>query len=51
MLEILEANPDGLDSELVRFFIWQLCRALNFCHKNGIIHRGYRYYVFIHLFV
>lgn len=42
VLEILEENPQGLDPEQVRFYIWQLCRALEYCHRNGIIHRGLR---------
>jgi serine/threonine protein kinase len=40
MLEILEENPNGIDPELVRFYIWQLCRSLEYCHRSGIIHRG-----------
>ena len=40
MLELLEEHPDGLEPEQVRFFIWQLCRGLEYCHRNGIIHRG-----------
>ncbi|KAA6398949.1 MAG: putative Cyclin-dependent kinase 2 [Streblomastix strix] len=39
MLEILEESGSGIDSEDVRFYIWQLCRALDHCHRNGIIHR------------
>jgi cyclin-dependent kinase-like len=44
MLEILEANENGIDPELVRYYIWQLCLAIDFCHRNRIIHRG------LHLF-
>lgn len=40
MLEILEENPNGLDEELVKFYIWQLCRGIAYCHRMGVIHRG-----------
>jgi cyclin-dependent kinase-like len=42
MLEVLESpgNETGLDPELIRFYIWQLCLAISFCHANNVIHRG-----------
>ncbi|CBZ51708.1 putative cyclin-dependent kinase-like 5 [Neospora caninum Liverpool] len=39
LLELLEASPAGLDQETVRLCIWQLVKALNYCHRNGIVHR------------
>ncbi|PHJ19972.1 cyclin-dependent kinase family 5 protein [Cystoisospora suis] len=39
LLELLDASPHGLDHETVRFCIWQLLKALNYCHRNDIIHR------------
>lgn len=39
MLNVLEEHPNGVAPERVRFYMWQLCHALNYCHKNGIIHR------------
>ncbi|KAK2962345.1 putative Mitogen-activated protein kinase [Blattamonas nauphoetae] len=39
MLAILQQNPDGIDPEDVRFYMWQLCRSLEYLHRNGIIHR------------
>jgi cyclin-dependent kinase-like len=39
LLEVLEEKPNGLTSDLVRRYIYQLCRAINFCHQNNVIHR------------
>jgi cyclin-dependent kinase-like len=39
LLEVLEEHPGGLDPELVRRYIFQLCLAIEFCHRNDIIHR------------
>jgi cyclin-dependent kinase-like len=39
LLEILEERPNGLDSDLVRGFIFQLLLAIEYCHRNNIIHR------------
>lgn len=39
MLDILEANPDGVDSETVRLLMFQLVRALEYCHRHDVLHR------------
>ncbi|PIK45849.1 putative cyclin-dependent kinase-like 5 [Apostichopus japonicus] len=39
MLELLEDNPNGLPPEKVRSLIYQLIRAIHWCHRNEIIHR------------
>ncbi|KAL0220798.1 hypothetical protein RCL1_000652 [Eukaryota sp. TZLM3-RCL] len=39
MLEVLEASRGGLNPQRVRWFIFQLLRALSWTHTNGIIHR------------
>ena len=39
LLEVLEEKPNGLPSDLVRRYVYQLCRAINFCHQNNVIHR------------
>ena len=39
LLEILESEPNGLDGERIRLFIFQIIKALDFCHSNDIIHR------------
>ncbi len=40
LLELLEEHPNGLDSETVRRYIFQLCLAIEHCHRNNVIHRG-----------
>jgi len=39
LLEILEQQPSGLPPELVRKYIFQLCRAMKNCHEHDVIHR------------
>ena len=39
LLEILEEKPSGLDPNLVKNFIYQLVKAISFCHMNNVIHR------------
>ena len=39
LLEVLEEKPNGLDPELVRRYIFQLCMAIDWCHNNDVIHR------------
>lgn len=41
MLELLEDMPKGVPIELARGYVYQLCRAVSWCHNNGIIHRGF----------
>jgi cyclin-dependent kinase-like len=39
LLEVLEQKNNGLDPEDVRRYIFQMCSAIDYCHKNKIIHR------------
>ena len=39
ILEDLERNPDGLGKDEVKKIMWQLCRAIEFCHAHNVIHR------------
>jgi cyclin-dependent kinase-like len=39
LLEILEAQPSGLDPEAARGYIFQLIQAIQWCHSNNVIHR------------
>mmetsp|Transcript_41939 Transcript_41939/g.98376 ORF Transcript_41939/g.98376 Transcript_41939/m.98376 type:complete len:738 (-) Transcript_41939:30-2243(-) len=39
MLDILEANPSGVDTETVRVLTCQLARAIEYCHRHDVIHR------------
>ena len=40
MLELLEELPNGAPPDKVRSYIYQLIKAINWCHKNEIVHRG-----------
>lgn len=39
LLEVLEDNAVGLDIEKIRTYIYQLCKSIEYCHKQDIIHR------------
>ncbi|XP_041936094.1 cyclin-dependent kinase-like 5 isoform X6 [Alosa sapidissima] len=39
MLELLEEQPNGVPPEKVRNYIYQLIKAIHWCHKNDIVHR------------
>jgi cyclin-dependent kinase-like len=39
LLEILEQYPNGLDQQMVKRFIYQLCKSLIYIHNNDMIHR------------
>jgi cyclin-dependent kinase-like len=39
LLEILEERQNGLVPEAVRKYIYQLLKAIEFCHRNNVIHR------------
>uniref|UniRef100_A0A8C2Q1T9 Cyclin dependent kinase like 5 n=1 Tax=Cyprinus carpio TaxID=7962 RepID=A0A8C2Q1T9_CYPCA len=39
MLELLEDMPNGAPQEKVRIYIYQLIKAIHWCHKNNIVHR------------
>ena len=40
LLEVLEENPRGLPPDLVQLYIYQLCKAICWCHSHNVIHRG-----------
>lgn len=40
MLELLEEMPNGASPDKVRNYIYQLIKAIHWCHKNEIVHRG-----------
>ena len=39
LLELIEQNPKGLDPNLIRTIIYQLCKAIHYLHQQKIIHR------------
>uniref|UniRef100_S4RVV3 Protein kinase domain-containing protein n=1 Tax=Petromyzon marinus TaxID=7757 RepID=S4RVV3_PETMA len=39
MLQLLEELPNGVPPEKVRSYIYQLAKAIHWCHHNNIIHR------------
>jgi cyclin-dependent kinase-like len=39
LLEVLEEKPDGLDRQSVRFFIYQLLKAVDYFHSQNVMHR------------
>ncbi|XP_013399646.1 probable serine/threonine-protein kinase DDB_G0280133 isoform X2 [Lingula anatina] len=39
MLEVLEEMPNGVPIEKARHYVYQLCKAIHWCHTNDIIHR------------
>uniref|UniRef100_A0A7S1CKN0 Protein kinase domain-containing protein n=1 Tax=Bicosoecida sp. CB-2014 TaxID=1486930 RepID=A0A7S1CKN0_9STRA len=39
LLEVLEEHQNGLVPELVRRYIFQLCRAIEWCHRHDVVHR------------
>lgn len=39
LLEVLEERPSGLEAEAVRKYIYQLLKAIEYCHRNNVIHR------------
>uniref|UniRef100_H2YU45 Protein kinase domain-containing protein n=2 Tax=Ciona savignyi TaxID=51511 RepID=H2YU45_CIOSA len=39
MLELLEEQPNGVAPEKVRSYIYQLIKAVHWCHANDVIHR------------
>lgn len=40
MLELLEELPNGVATDKARSYIYQLIRAIHWCHKHDIVHRG-----------
>ena len=39
LLEIIELKPNGLDSGMIKDYIYQLCKAVNYIHNLDLIHR------------
>ena len=39
LLELLQEHPNGLDSNLIRHLIYQLCKSIKYLHEQNIIHR------------
>ena len=44
LLELLEEHPNGLpviltQADTVRLYIYQLCKAIDYCHQQNVIHR------------
>ena len=39
LLEVLEEQSNGLEVDLVRLYIFQLCQAIHWCHGHDVIHR------------
>ena len=50
MLELLEELPNGVPTDKVRSYIFQLIRAIHWCHKHDIVHRGNSTYCYFILF-
>ena len=38
LLEVLEESPDGLSPKLIKSFIYQMCKAIAYMHKNNMHH-------------
>ena len=39
LLEVLEESPKGLNPKLIKSFVFQMCKAVSYLHKNNMIHR------------
>ena len=39
LLEVLEENPNGIELDLVCQYIYQLLKAIEYCHRKDVIHR------------
>ena len=39
LLELIEEHPKGLDPNLIKNIIYQLCKAIKYLHEHKIIHR------------
>lgn len=39
LLEVLEANPNGVDPALVQKYVYELVKAIQWCHCNDVVHR------------
>ena len=39
LLNALDKYPKGMPEKLVRVYMSQLCKALEYCHQRGVVHR------------
>ena len=39
LLELLQEHPNGLEPNLIRHLIYQLCKSIKYLHEQNIIHR------------
>ena len=39
LLEILEERTSGIQADLVRRYIFQLLKAIDYCHQMNVVHR------------
>jgi len=39
LLEILEDSPSGIEPTLVKKYIYQLIKAIDYCHGHEVLHR------------
>eukprot|EP00360_Condylostoma_magnum_P000603 CAMPEP_0168315676 /NCGR_PEP_ID=MMETSP0210-20121227/12259_1 /TAXON_ID=40633 /ORGANISM="Condylostoma magnum, Strain COL2" /LENGTH=152 /DNA_ID=CAMNT_0008290631 /DNA_START=111 /DNA_END=569 /DNA_ORIENTATION=+ len=39
LLDLLEEYPNGIDPERIRSYIFQLCKAIDYCHRMDVVHR------------
>ena len=39
LLELLEEQPNGLEPQLIKSLIYQLCKSVKYLHEQNIIHR------------
>ena len=39
LLEVLEDKTNGIEAEAVRRYIYQLLKAIDYCHKHNVVHR------------
>jgi cyclin-dependent kinase-like len=39
LLDVLEATPNGLDSEYIRKIIYQLVKSIQYMHSHEVVHR------------
>ena len=39
LLEVLEENPNGIELDQVCHYIYQLLKAIEYCHRRDVIHR------------
>ncbi len=40
MLQLIQESPNGVNIQLSKSLLFQLCKAIEKCHSLDIIHRG-----------